>query len=256
LPSLRRVLALVALACCALAPSRVASSVAPEIVFEPRWFSMLSSEYVHTGVISYAAAPGVYPRPVPPANGYLACNGGYSVDLQISAGPYVKGRIDDRFVVLPQSARPPKGTILKCSSTWGLYAKTGNVLLGSTTLYATIVYDTGIAPIVFEPAKIALTAGSGPYVGTLAYGDAANRGVRPIPATGGYLNCPGGTAVPLHVAAGRDVGGQVRDTYTIVPSSLVVAPGSAITCSSTWGAYDAAGTLLGQATLEATFTGP
>ncbi len=224
------------------------------IVFKPSWFYVNSSQYDYFGKLEYFAIPGAQPKPVPPWTGYLACNdghnGNYSVDLQVSAGPYDKGVIEDRFVVLPQSVKPPKGTILQCTSAWGLYTSSGD-LLSSTTLYATIAYNTGMPPILFEPGSVVLKSSDGDFTGTLAYEDTASGGVRPLPGSSGYLTCDNGASVRLQVASGPDVGGTVRDTYTIVPQSSSEPFGTTVNCSSVWGAYDSSGTLLGQATLQA-----
>jgi hypothetical protein len=240
-----------------VAPSRAATTaVKPDISFEPQlWFYMLSSEYDHQGILSYLAIKGAYPAKVPPATGYMTCDGGYSVPLLVTAGPWVKGRIRDRFDVLPQSVAPPVPikTILKCSSTWGLYSSTGT-LLDTTTLYSTIVYNTGDPAIAFAPSAVTLTAGGAPYAGRLDYFfTAAN--VKPIPDPGGYLTCSNGASVPLHVASGPIVGEQIRDSYTIDPGAVSLARGTSISCSSTWGSYLASGSLLGQATLSVTITG-
>ncbi len=238
----------------ALAP---AAAVSPAIAFEPGEFEMDSSSYDHLGTLSYVDDKHVSPEPVPPQKGYLNCDDGYTVDLKVSAGPYDKGRIADHYTVLAQSIvpfTPPKGTVLKCSSEWGLYSSTKNEFLGTTTLYATIVYDTGIVALEFEPGTVTLAAGSAAYAGTLAYDSVASGGIKPIPSSGGYLDCGNGVTVPLHVKAGPDDEGTVKDTYTIDPPTSVPS-GSTLTCSSTWGAYTKSGVLLGKGTLDVSITG-
>jgi hypothetical protein len=238
--------------------ARPAATLPAEISFEPqRWFYMLSSEYAHTGVLKYKAIAGAYPGKVPPSTGYLTCTGGYSVPLEVSSGPWVKGYIEDRYDVLPQSVEPPVPikTILNCSSTWGLFTSAGT-LLDSTTLYATIVYNTGDPAIAFSPSTIGLVSGAHASTGTLDYFYTAKDGVKPIPDPGGYLTCGNGASVPLHIASGPEVGDEIRDTYTVDPSGVHLAHGASTTCTSTWGSYLANGSLLGQATLSATLTGP
>ncbi len=238
-----------AIVCAGPAPVPAAKPV-PLIAFEPRSFYMLSSAFDFMGSLTYLAKAGVVPKPVPPSNGYLTCTGGYSVDLQVSAGPYNRGAVEDRFVVLPHSISPPRGTLLKCTSTWGLYGNAGKTLLGSTTLYATINYDTGTPPIAFEPAAVTLKAGGPVYTGKLAYYNSRGARIRSVANDGQPLSCTNGTVVPFAVKAGPVVGDAVDDTYTIDPANVTVPKGTSLACSSLWGSYAPNGTLLGEARLE------
>jgi hypothetical protein len=243
---------LTALAACVAAPAAArAASPSARIAFEPHEFSMLSSRYDYLGTLVYPAISGILPKPVPPSNGYLACNGGYSVDLQVRAGPYFKGYIADQFVVLPRSVSPPRGTILHCTSTWGLYTKIGNRFLSSATLTATIVYDTGPLPIEFLPAAVSLKSSGGSFDGTLAYYNVPGLTIRPIPASGPPLSCGGGLYLKFSISAGPVVGSTIHDRYTIDPNSASLPVGTTLLCSSTWGAYSPNGSLLGQSTLHA-----
>jgi hypothetical protein len=58
--------------------------------------------------------------------------------------------------------------------------------------------------------------------------------------------------VPLQIRAGPDEIGVVRDQYVVLPLLATPPAGTTLTCTSEWGTYSAAGTLLASTTLNAT----
>lgn len=113
----------------------------PAIEFVPASLTLSGSQSAYTGTLAYTAFYGYVPKPIAPADGYLACAGGYAIPLAVKAGGYDKGLIDDSFTVTPTavSPKPPPGTQLSCQSTWGVY-DSGGKLLALSTLQATVSY--------------------------------------------------------------------------------------------------------------------
>jgi hypothetical protein len=227
------------------------SSAAPTAAFVPASVTIHSSAYDYYGNLNFSAVANAVPKPISPADGSLACTGGIEVPLDIRSGPVQLDLVRDQFVVLPLRAQLPQGTTLACKSTWGIYQ--GSTLLASTTLQATIVYDTGAPAISFTPSTVTLQAsGAGNPTIVLAYVDQSGFSLAPVAPASGYLDCGNGYLVVTKLHAGAGVPGFVQDDVSVDMTSISPPAGSTLTCTSTWALDETGGSAVQTATLNAT----
>jgi hypothetical protein len=227
----------------------------PFIEFVPATISVRSSQFDYFGELTYSARTGLVPKPLSPAKGVLACNGGYSVVMQIHQGPAPIGVVHDQYLVLPLTANPPEGTTLSCTSTWGLYDASG-ALVAQAPLQATLIYDTGKPAIYFMPASLKIESSSGTAVATLAYISHAGLKDKPVTPGSGYLACAGGYSVKPQLRAGPALPGYIAVLYEIDPADVTPKPakGATLDCTTTWGLADTAGNVVQVATLKVAIT--
>lgn len=222
--------------------------------FLPSSITVKASAYDYYGTLAFSSIAGAHPQPISPADGSLACNNGYSVPLQIRSGPAELTLVRDQYVILPQANVLPQGTTLTCTSTWGVYDASDD-LLAKAQLQATVVYDTGVPAISFSPSTVTLgaTSGSNPAI-TLAYTSASGFTAQPVAPADGSLACSGGYDIPVQLRAGAGATGLIKDTYVVLFDKISPPAGTSLTCTSEWGVYDASNTQVQTATLNATVT--
>jgi hypothetical protein len=210
-----------------------------------------TSAYDYYGVLAYEAASDGVPKPIDPANGTLACNGGYSVPLQIRAGPDLLGVVRDQYVILPLLASPPAGTTLTCTSRYGLYTTAGT-LIASNTLNASIVYDANGTTITFDPATATVAASGGNAPIFIDYTSTLGFSIVPTSPANATLACPGGYAPQTQLRAGPGKAGIVVDQLAVLTYTIAPPPGTTLPCTVTYGLRDTNKTIVATATASIT----
>jgi hypothetical protein len=223
----------------------------PSVAFEPSTISVDAASYDFFGIFAFTASTNGVPKPIDPADGTLACNGGYHVQLQIRAGPDQLGVVRDQYVVLPLLASPPAGSKLTCAGTWGIFDASG-ALLGSATLNATIDYNQTGTIIGFSPTPATVHAAGGDPPIELAYTSAAGFSIEALDPANGTLACPNGYAPQTQLSAGPNTPGAIEDRLTVVTSSIAPPAGTKLQCFVTYGLLNPAKLLVAEATLTLT----
>jgi hypothetical protein len=238
----------------AVAPSPTPSP-APFISFVPASINFKSSAFDYFGELTYTARTGLVPKPLTPPNGSMTCNDGLNIGLQIHQGPAPIGVVHDEYVVLPLNVQPAIGTVLNCTSTWGLYDSSG-ALVAQAPLQATVTYDNGRPAIYFTPAALAFKASAGSGTSVLAYATTAGFKPKPLSPDTGNLACQGGYTLAPKFRAGSSFPGYDQIRFELDPSAVSPVPpsGTTVACAATWGLADAAGNIVQRAALNVKIT--
>lgn len=231
-------------------------SPAAFIEFVPASVTLRSSQVDYYGFLTYSARAGLVPKPVSPAGGWLACDHGFNVALQIHAGPAPIGVVHDEYIVFPLSVNPPKGTTLTCSSTWGLFDAAGT-MAAQAPLRANLIYDTGKPAISFSPPVLVLKSTAPTATSVLAYESANGSTAEPIEPPSLDLACKGGYTLKPQIRAGGTLEGYVQDRFEIDPSAVTPKPKAGtktISCATVWALLDAKGHIVQEAALAVVIT--
>jgi hypothetical protein len=228
-----------------------AATPAPSAAFQPASVTVHARAFDYFGTFAFTAAANGTPKPIAPADGTLACDGGYHIPLDIRSGPDQLGLVRDQYVVLPLLASPPAGTTLTCTSEWGIFGASG-ALLASATLDATVVYDQSGTIIDFSPSSATVRASGGNAPIFLEYTSTAGYSVKPLAPADGALACPGGYAPQTQLRAGPGKSGAIEDQLVVLTASIAPPPGTSLACTTTYALLDPTGTPVAQASLAVT----
>lgn len=105
--------------------------------------------------------------------------------------------------------------------------------------------------IAFAPSNISVRSSQFDFFGYLTYTARAGLVPKPISPANGALGCDRGLNVALQIHQGPAPIGVVHDQYVVLPLSVNPPKGTTLTCSSTWGLFDASGAIVAQAPLQA-----
>lgn len=228
-----------------------AATATPSADFQPASVTVHARSFDYFGTFAFTAAANGAPKPIAPADGTLACNGGYHIPLDIRSGPDQLGLVRDQYVVLPLLASPPAGTTLTCTSEWGVYGGNG-ALLTSATLNAMVVYDQSGTIIDFSPSTATVRASGANAPIFLQYTSEAGYSVKADTPADGALACPGGYAPQTQLRAGPGKSGAIEDQLVILTASIAAPPGTSLACNTTYALLDPTGTVVARASLAVT----
>lgn len=228
-----------------------AATPAPSAAFQPASVTIHARDFVYFGTFAFTAAANGVPKPIAPADGTLACAGGYRIPLDIRSGPDQLGLVRDQYVVLPLLASPPAGATLSCTSEWGIFGGNG-AQLASATLNATVVYDQSGTIVDFSPASATIRANGGNAPIFLEYTSEAGYSVKPETPADGTLACPGGYAPQTQLRAGPGKSNEIEDQLVISTTSIAPPAGTSLACETTYALLDPTGTLVARASLAVT----